>query len=111
MSALRSGAGWLDDPTHGPTPRDARLIELVARGFTARDQLLSIDKDELGAIPKTQYRNIERTARLACLAPDIVRAIVDGRQPKSLNAHTLARLGSLPLCWSQQRAMLGFSAN
>ena len=48
--------------------------------------------------------------RLAYLAPDIVRAIVDGRQPRSLNARTLARLGSLPLSWSEQRAMLGFAA-
>ena len=44
------------------------------------------------------------------LAPDIVRAIFDGHQPKSLNARTLARLGSLPLSWSEQRAMLGFAA-
>ena len=60
-------------------------------------------------MPATQYRHLERTARLAYLAPDIVRAIVDGRQPKSLSARTLARLGSLPLSWSEQREMLGFA--
>lgn len=101
----------LDPPAMCTTPRDARLVELVARGFATRDQLLLMDEDEVGVMPKTRYRHVERTARLAYLAPDIVRAIVDGRQPKSLNARTLARLGSIPLSWAEQRAMLGFAAN
>lgn len=101
----------LDPSALSTTPRDGRLVELVARGFATRDQLLLMDEDEVGAMPKTQYRHMERTARLAYLAPDIVRAIVEGRQPKSLNARTLARLGSLPLSWAEQRAMLGFAAN
>lgn len=100
----------LDPPASSPTPRDARLVELVARGFAARDHLLELSPDDVGTLATTEYRHRERTARLAYLAPDIVRAIVDGRQPKSLNARTLARLGSLPLSWSEQRAMLGFAA-
>ncbi|MEO6388898.1 MAG: hypothetical protein ABIT16_01130 [Croceibacterium sp.] len=59
-------------------------------------------------MPLTQHRHLERTARLAYFAPDIVRAIIDGRQPKKLTARELARLGSLPLSWTEQRAMLGF---
>ena len=98
----------LDPPADSTTPRDARLVELVARGFAARDQLLELSPEDMEALATTEYRHRERTARLAYLAPDIVRAIVDGRQPKSLNARTLARLGSLPLSWSEQRAMLGF---
>ena len=88
--------------------RDARLVELVARGFASRDQLLAMSDDDVSAMQVTQYRHLERTARLAYLAPDIVRAILEGRQPKALNARTLARLGLLPLCWSEQKAMLGF---
>ena len=100
----------LDPPAGSSTPRDARLVELVARGFATRDQLIQLTQDEVGAMAKTEYRHLERTARLAYLAPDIVRAIMEGRQPRSLNARTLARLGSLPLSWSEQRAMLGFAA-
>jgi DNA invertase Pin-like site-specific DNA recombinase len=100
----------LEPPNQRATPRDARLVELVARSFAARDQLLDLTSAEVAAMPVTQYRHLERTARLAYLAPDIVRAIVDGCQPKSLNARTLARLGSLPLSWSEQRNMLGFAA-
>jgi hypothetical protein len=44
--------------------------------------------------------------RLAYLAPDIVEAISEGRQPRSL---TLAKLISpLPLAWDEQRRALGF---
>lgn len=100
----------LDPPAGSSIPRDARLVELVARGFASRDRLLKLPVGELSAMATTEYRHLERTARLAYLTPDIVRAIVDGRQPRSLNARTLARLGSLPLSWSEQRAMLGFPA-
>lgn len=100
----------LDAPTSGPTSRDARLLELIARGFAYRDRLQAMSEDEVSAMPTTQYRHLERTARLAYLAPDIVRSILDGRQPKTLNARMLVRLGSLPLSWSEQRTMLGFAA-
>ncbi len=56
-------------------------------------------------MPTTHYRHLERTARLAYLAPDIVRAVIEGRNPKTLNARTLARLGSLPLGWREQRTL------
>lgn len=98
----------LDAPTLSAIARDARLVELVARGFASRDQLLAMEGEELEAMQLTRYRHLERTARLAYLAPGIIRAILDGRQPKSLSARMLARLGWLPLSWSEQRVMLGF---
>ena len=49
-----------------------------------------------------------RLARLNYLAPDIVTAIVEGRQPASLNARRLSRVSDLPLSWDEQRKMLGF---
>ncbi|MCT2557547.1 recombinase family protein [Tsuneonella sp. YG55] len=101
----------LEPPSNGAAPPDHRLVELAARGFASRDQLLAMTADELASMPVTQHRHLERTARLAYLAPDIVRAIADGRQPKSLTARKLARLGSLPMEWSEQRAMLGFAAD
>jgi hypothetical protein len=44
---------------------------------------------------------------LSCLTPDIVTAIVGGRQPAKLTAKMLASI-DLPLCWREQRAALGF---
>ena len=46
--------------------------------------------------------------RLAYLAPDIVTAIIDGRQPPGLTANTLMRNTRLPLRWEAQRKRLGF---
>jgi hypothetical protein len=50
-----------------------------------------------------------RTLPLAFLAPDIVEAILDGRQPLELTATRLKRIGELPPNWSAQRALLGFA--
>lgn len=44
---------------------------------------------------------------LSCLAPDIVTAIIEGRQPAELTAKMLTSIG-LPICWREQRAALGF---
>lgn len=99
----------LDAPTTSPTSRDTRLLELIARGFAYRDQLQAMTEGEVAGLRTTRYRHLERTARLAYLAPDIVRSILDGHQPKLLNARKLVRLSSLPLSWSEQRAMLGFA--
>lgn len=46
--------------------------------------------------------------RLATLAPCIVTAIVEGRQPVMLNRQRLATIGHLPKDWGEQRAALGF---
>lgn len=47
--------------------------------------------------------------RLPWLAPDIVTAIVNGRQPPELNTRKLIRLTAhLPGDWDAQRTLLGF---
>jgi hypothetical protein len=47
--------------------------------------------------------------RLRWLAPEIITAIVNGRQPRQLNAKRLMRFtAQIPADWSAQRALLGF---
>ena len=101
----------LEPTSHQSTIGDARLIELVARAFSARDQLMAMDQPQLEATPVTRLRHLQRTARLAWLDPVIIRAILDGRQPASLSARSLWRMADLPLDWAAQRAALGFPAN
>jgi hypothetical protein len=48
-----------------------------------------------------------RLLPLTCLAPDIVEAILDGRQPKGLRLADV--LGNGPLAWNAQRETWGFS--
>jgi site-specific DNA recombinase len=49
-----------------------------------------------------------RLLRLTSLAPDIVTAILGGRQPPELTANMLMADTRWPLDWTAQRAMLGF---
>jgi hypothetical protein len=45
---------------------------------------------------------------LAFLAPDIVAAILAGRQPVDLTAETLTKRTDLPLGWGEQKTLLDF---
>lgn len=72
--------------------------------------------------PSVQYRSIEELAhavkldssyvgcilRLTLLAPDIIMAILDGREPSGLSLGKLIK--TLPSDWMEQRAVLGFPA-
>ena len=49
---------------------------------------------------------VGRMLRLTLLAPDIIEAILNGRQPKTLDL--IDMLTFLPLEWSEQRLKLGF---
>ena len=52
--------------------------------------------------------DVGRGIPLSFLAPDIVEAILDGRQPTELTAARLKRVRDLPLSWAEQREILGF---
>lgn len=50
--------------------------------------------------------------RMTRLAPDIIRAILEGRQPRHLNLHAMrGRQGEVPLDWDGQRGMFGFAGD
>lgn len=61
-------------------------------------------------LPVSPARILPRVLRLGFLAPDILTAIANGRQPVGLTATKLLRDTRLPLPWSEQRKMLGFPA-
>ena len=50
--------------------------------------------------------SISRLIPLAFLAPDIVEAILDGRQPTELTVSRLKQIGDLPVSWQEQRKLL-----
>jgi site-specific DNA recombinase len=98
----------LEPPGHHDTPRDERLVELVARAFAARDELLEMDSDGVAAMPVTRLRHLQRTARMSYLDPAIIRSILNGTQPRHLSARTLWRMADLPIGWAAQRQALQF---
>ena len=52
-------------------------------------------------------RHVSQILECAFLAPDIVEAILDGRQPENLTWKKLTR--HMPIIWVEQRKRLGFA--
>ena len=63
---------------------------------------------ELARHEKLNRSYYSRVVRLAYLAPDITRAILEGRQPPGLSAARLIEHSGLPVTWPEQRKALGF---
>lgn len=61
----------------------------------------------IDSAPRSRYDRA--ILRLAFLAPDIQRAILEGRQPTHLNLESLKAI-DLPFAWSKQREVLGFAS-
>ena len=91
--------------------RDERLVQLIAEAHAARTEVLAMDDTSLvraaAALGCCRTR-LGNHLRLSFLAPDIVEAILAGRQPKALTRKRLASI-NLPADWHQQRTMLGFA--
>jgi site-specific DNA recombinase len=91
---------------------DPKLIAVVAQG---RQWFADIREGKVGSIAELAlqcgvYRtDVGRMIPLAFLAPDIVEAILDGRQPVELTAARLKRVRDLPVSWDDQRRLLGFA--
>ncbi len=52
---------------------------------------------------------VYRLLRLPSLAPDIITAIINGKNPPQLTAKKLMRLTTqIPIDWVEQRKLLGF---
>jgi CBS domain-containing protein len=63
--------------------------------------------EELAEKMKISHTYVCRVLRLNLLAPDIRRAILDGRQPKGLRVIDI--LQPIPIVWEEQRKQLGFA--
>ncbi|WP_199699164.1 recombinase family protein [Oleomonas cavernae] len=92
---------------------DTTLIKAVARAHTWAQQLITGERPTIAAIAKTEGMakvSIRRILRLAFLAPDIVEAILEGRQPLDLTAEKLMVHVEVPTSWQRQRMeLLGIS--
>jgi hypothetical protein len=51
---------------------------------------------------------IARIIRTTQLAPDIIEALLNGRQPRTFSLSQLLR--PFPDCWNEQRKFFGFAA-
>jgi hypothetical protein len=88
----------------------ARLIAAIARGRRWLDEFMAdptTSADSIAKREKCSTRKINMTISLAFLAPNLVKAAIDGRLPHGMG---VARLTDLPAEWSRQHQMLGLPA-
>jgi hypothetical protein len=89
-----------------PTPRarvDSALLKALGRGFRWRKLLETGEYTTIEEIAEAENINssyVSRVLRMTLLAPEIVEAILAGRQPESL---TMARaMRPFPWDWARQ---------
>jgi site-specific DNA recombinase len=89
----------------------ATLVASIARGRRWLDELATNVTATTERIAKREgcsIRKVNMTISLAFLAPDLVKAAIDGRLPHGMG---VARLADLPAAWSKQHQMLGLPAH
>ena len=88
---------------------DNTMIKAIARGFRWR-KLLETGVygtiEEIAAAEKINSSYVSRLLRMTLLAPNIVEAILDGRQPTKVTLAVLMR--PFPVAWEEQ-VEAGFS--
>ena len=84
---------------------DTTLVKALARAFRWRRQMEAGRYgtiNELAAAEKINSSYVSRLLRLTLLAPDIVEAILDGRQPEGMTLPAL--MEPFPVEWADQCA-------
>ena len=110
MRLQRRGGGKLimtPDGAAVPPPkpsRDETLVKALVRAHRWRRRIESGQAKSITDLAEQEGVTdayVCRLLPLTCLAPDIVEAILDGRQPKGLRLAEL--LGNGPVAWEEQR--------
>ena len=96
------GADW------APRPRvDNAMAKALARAFRWRKMLdtgVHSTLEDLARAKGVAPSYVSRVLRLTLLAPDVVEAILDGRQPADLQLDDL--LEGVPFGWEVQRLLV-----
>jgi site-specific DNA recombinase len=100
-------------PRNGVRPtrieRRARLVNAIARGRRWLDEIVSnsaTNIEQIATRQKCSVRQVNMTISLAFLAPDLVKAAVEGRLPRGIGVE---RLRDAPAEWGQQFEILGLN--
>src|SRR5271154_4791716 len=100
------------DGPRDSAPADASLVRLLIRAQKIGRRLFETGAPTLEEIAREEGiapSYATRVVRLSFLAPDIVAAVLAGKQPPELTANKLMADTRLPLDWRGQRTALGFA--
>ena len=94
-----------------PRQADRSVLRLIALARRLSDLVMNSNGkpiQDLAAEVGLSRSYFTRVFRLSFLAPEITKAIIQGRQPRGFNAINLMRAGQFALQWPDQRRELGF---
>jgi site-specific DNA recombinase len=89
--------------------RRARLVNAIAQGRRWLDEIVSgsaANIEQIAIRQKCSVRQVNMTISLAFLAPDLVKAAVEGRLPRGIGVE---RLRDAPVEWTRQFEALGLN--
>ena len=97
------------NPTKDTPARDEKLYNAITQAYYLKNEMETkkISLAELSRREHCDHTYIGQLIRLTTLAPDIIMAIIEGRQPKLLTLRRLLR-ERFPYSWDEQRRELGF---
>lgn len=91
---------------------DLPLIRTIGKAFFWQKMIDTSEvanATELARRFKLEPGWVSEVLRMTRLAPDIIRAILEGRQPRHLNLHAMrGRQTEIPLDWDEQRRLFEF---
>ncbi|MBX9726354.1 MAG: hypothetical protein K2X09_03730 [Rickettsiales bacterium] len=93
-----------------PPKESSSILKAIAQAFYWREMIESgevISVTDLARKIDMNESYLARVLRLSLLAPDIIRALVEGRQPRTLTLLELFK--PIPLDWNEQRERYGFT--
>ncbi len=103
----------LDGPAGRATRQpDRSLLRLIAQAHRYREMMMNAQGKtvaELAASVGVGSSYYTRLVKLSFLSPDVIRAILHGRQPLELNAKRLARYPPVPVNWVDQKSLTGIA--
>ena len=94
-----------------PTNIDDTLVRTLVKAHRWRRRLETGKAKSITDLAEQEKMTIAYVAKLwplTCLAPDIVAAILDGRQPRGLSVNRM--LQNIPESWDEQRRLWEFPA-
>ena len=101
-----------DEGSSARSREDPQLLKALAQGRLWLDQLLRGEARSLRSIAKSaglSERYVSQVVHCAFLAPDLVEAVLQGRQPAQLTLRQITK--NLPSDWDEQRRRFGLAAD
>jgi len=102
----------ITDENKQQTLKDQNLIDHISQAYQWLSLITSGKVQSIKEIAEAEQLDQSHVTRMinkAFLAPDIIRAILNGSQPAHLTLKHLKQFRALPNDWNTQKSLLGFT--